>query len=428
MNKLIYISLALGIASVANAQDTSSAFSDVVDNNDGSFTNWIGTFTPAGGLSTTGYIGHAEHGSLYLAASGQDVWLYDANVAALGESFSGWIYTNRDLHPYFYVDATTPLYIIYLPGVMGEEPNTRVFLNTVDLSPLTLPMRTSLDIVSTAVNAGIFNTLATALTTANLVETLQMPGPYTVFAPTDDAFGKLDPALVNSLVTDPELLPTLTDILLYHVVPGELTAADLGFDAGMIFKGESTTRYLTTAQGSEIELDITPFGVMINDGIMVTTADVLASNGVIHIVDTVILPPEDIVDTAVDSGLSLLATALTEGALIETLQGDGPFTVFAPVNSAFEALGTETINTLFADENLATLQDILLFHVISGSAVYSGDVAPGMVTMANGDMAEITADMEGNLFIDGARIIETDIQTSNGVVHLIDTVMSPPED
>jgi len=423
MKKIITLSILAGCLSLS-AQDTSSAFSDILDNGDGSYTGWIGTFSPEGDLSAQGFINHEEHGRLYVNASGQDVYLYDANIDALGEAFHGWIYTTRDLHPYFYVYSDPGFYVIYLPGVMGPEPTPRVFLNTVSTSPLMLPKRTSMDIVEVATGAGIFNSLAAALTSADLVETVQMPGPYTVFAPTDDAFAKLDPALVSSLLTDPSLKSTLSDILTYHVVAGEYTAKDLGFDVMDMFNGESTTRYLTTVLGTDLRIDITPFGVMIDNSVMVTMPDVKASNGIVHIVDSVILPPDDIVDTAIGAGLSSLATAVTEAELIETLRSAGPFTVFAPVDAAFAELGEETIATLFDDANIATLQDILLYHVVT-SAVYSSEVAPGIVEMANGKMATIST-MDGKLYIDGAEIIATDIKTKNGVVHLINKVITPP--
>lgn len=409
-----------------HAQDTSSAFSDLTDNGDGSFTNWIGTFSPVGELSTTGFIDHAEHGRLYVSASGQDVWIYDANVAALGADFHGWLYTSRTIFPYFYVAATDPLYVVFLPGVEGPAATPRVFLNTASMAPLLLSDRTTADIVDTAVAAGVFSSLVTAVSTADLVGTLKSPGPFTVFAPTDDAFAKLDSATLNDLLTNPDSLPALTDILLYHVVSGEYSAADLGFDATDWFAGESSTRFLDTVLGTPLKVEATPFGVLLNGSSMVATPNVETANGIVHIVDSVILPPADIVDTAVAAGLSSLATAVTEASLIDTLKGDGPFTVFAPIDSAFAALGSETLNTLFDDANIADLQDILLYHVISGAAVFSADVAPGSVTMANGDTATITADDNGTLFINGAEIITTDINTRNGVVHLIDTVILPP--
>ena len=131
------------------------------------------------------------------------------------------------------------------------------------------------DIVDTAVAAGSFQTLATALQAAGLVDTLKAPGPYTVFAPTDEAFAKLPPGTVEALLQDPARLQA---VLTYHVVPGAVTAADV-----------ATLRSATTVQGSDLAIDATS-GIKVNDATVVT-ADVPASNGVIHVIDTVLLPP-----------------------------------------------------------------------------------------------------------------------------------------
>ncbi|WP_372893112.1 fasciclin domain-containing protein [Rhodosalinus sp.] len=131
------------------------------------------------------------------------------------------------------------------------------------------------DIVDTAVEAGNFTTLTTALEAAGLVETLKGEGPFTVFAPTDDAFAALPEGTVEGLLDDTE---TLTSILTYHVVPGEVMSSDLS--DGMTAE---------TVQGSEVEISIMDDTVMV-DGATVTTADIEASNGVIHVIDSVIMP------------------------------------------------------------------------------------------------------------------------------------------
>lgn len=134
----------------------------------------------------------------------------------------------------------------------------------------------SKDIVTTAVEAGSFKTLATALTEAGLIETLQSEGPFTVFAPTDEAFAKLPKGTVESLLKDKE---ALTNILLYHVVSGKVMSSD-------VVKLNSAE----TLQGSSVKIKVVDGKVMINDA-EVISADVKASNGVIHVIDTVILPP-----------------------------------------------------------------------------------------------------------------------------------------
>ena len=131
------------------------------------------------------------------------------------------------------------------------------------------------DIVDTAVAAGSFTTLATALQAAGLVDTLKGAGPFTVFAPTDEAFAKLPPGTVKALVADPAKLQA---VLTYHVVPGRVTAADV---AGLTSA--------ETVQGATVAID-TQDGVRVNDA-HVTQADIMTSNGVIHVIDTVLLPP-----------------------------------------------------------------------------------------------------------------------------------------
>ena len=134
------------------------------------------------------------------------------------------------------------------------------------------------DIVDTAVNAGTFETLVAAVSAAELVETLKSDGPFTVFAPTDEAFAALPEGTVETLLK-PENKDQLINILTYHVVPGKVMSTDLSDDMTA-----------ATVQGSEITIDLDN-GVMVNDA-SVTTADIETSNGVIHVIDAVILPPE----------------------------------------------------------------------------------------------------------------------------------------
>ncbi|MGA0395232.1 MAG: fasciclin domain-containing protein [Rhodospirillales bacterium] len=135
------------------------------------------------------------------------------------------------------------------------------------------------DIVDTAASAGSFKTLVTAVKAADLVKTLKSSGPFTVFAPTDEAFAKLPKGTLENLLR-PENKAKLAAILTYHVIPGKVMAADI---SGKMLK-------VATVQGAEISVNATS-GVKINDA-SVVTADVGASNGVIHVIDTVILPPK----------------------------------------------------------------------------------------------------------------------------------------
>lgn len=131
------------------------------------------------------------------------------------------------------------------------------------------------NIVETAINAGSFNTLVTAIKAADLVDTLKGAGPFTVFAPTDEAFAKLPEGTVEGLLKD---IPTLKKILTYHVVSGKVMASD-------VVKLDSAT----TVQGSDVKIDASNGGVKVNNA-TVATADVAADNGVIHIIDTVLMP------------------------------------------------------------------------------------------------------------------------------------------
>ena len=133
------------------------------------------------------------------------------------------------------------------------------------------------DIVETAVGAGTFNTLAKALTAAGLIETLKGPGPFTVFAPTDAAFAKLPPAVLTGLLADKA---KLTAVLTYHVVPGAVMASQV------VGLSEATT-----VQGSKVAIRVVNGKVVLNGNSTVTATDIKAKNGVIHVIDTVILPP-----------------------------------------------------------------------------------------------------------------------------------------
>jgi len=274
------------------------------------------------------------------------------------------------------------------------------------------------NIVETAVAAGSFKTLAAALEAGDLVGALQGDGPFTVFAPTDATFAKLPEAQLASLL-QPENKGLLQAILTYHVAAGKLEAKDvLGLTGA------------ATLNGQRVAFSTTDAGVMVN-GATVVTADIQCSNGVIHVIDSVILPNTmDIVETAVEAGaFKTLATALKAASLIEALQGDGPFTVFAPTDEAFAKLPAGTVENLLKPENRETLAAILKFHVIPGR-VYADTVAGGheFETLEGRKLTSKTVktrNMPDQVMINGARVVKADIETSNGVIHVIDTVMLP---
>ncbi len=282
----------------------------------------------------------------------------------------------------------------------------------------------ALNIVETAVEAGSFTTLAAALQATDLISVLaDESSTFTVFAPTDEAFAALGTETLEGLLADPD---TLRDILLYHVLPGEVDAATAIGLAG------ST---VTMANGDESAITLNEGQLMINMA-NVITADVRASNGIIHVIDAVMLPPADpmqvqgnITDTAVAAGFPTLVAALQATGLDSVLADESnTFTVFAPSEEAFAKLGDQALNNLLANPD--ELRDILLYHVIAGAAIDSTtalSLVGTTVEMANGDSTALTLDGQ-NLLINQSRVITTDVLASNGVIHVIDTVLLPPVD
>ena len=273
----------------------------------------------------------------------------------------------------------------------------------------------NLDVPDVAVLNG-FSTLVTAVAAADLVDALRGEGPFTVFAPTNEAFGALGEDVIARLL-DEGNVDFLTEVLGYHVVPG--VAA---------YSGDLTDgQMVTTLQGEELSIGVSGEGVTVN-GVPVALADVPASNGVIHVVGEVLVPSVDIVEKAIlTAETQTLVDAVIAGDLVGTLKGDGPFTVFAPINAAFEALGTDQLDVILAEENQALLQKILTYHVIAGD-VRAGDLVDGG-TATTVEGTDLTFDLSGEIpMVNGAGIIATDIVTENGVIHLIDGVLTENAD
>jgi transforming growth factor-beta-induced protein len=266
-------------------------------------------------------------------------------------------------------------------------------------------------IVQTAREAGVFNTLLAALDAAGLTSALEGVGPFTVFAPTDEAFASIDAEVLNDLLADPDLLAR---VLTYHVVSGEFTSTDV---AGLTSA--------PTLNGKDVSLSFDGATVMV-DGATVIGADVEASNGIIHVIDQVLIPEPiaDILQTAEGAGIFTTLLAAVEAAgLTATLQGDGPFTVFAPTDEAFAAIDPDALNALLADP--PALAAILAYHVVPGALMAADVLASNSLTTVNGADATISLDGEGNPRIDDAIIVGTDIGARNGVVHVIDRVIFP---
>jgi transforming growth factor-beta-induced protein len=285
-----------------------------------------------------------------------------------------------------------------------------------DMTPMPVPQE--MNIVETAQSLPQFSILVDAVVKAGLVDALSAEGPYTVFAPTNDAFN----ALFNTLgVNGVEDLTAeqLTPILLYHVIGAEVKAADV------------STAYLatlnTTAPGNNSVLLYADasMGVKLNGSSNVTATDVMTSNGVIHVIDKVLLPT-DVVDIAINnSNFSILVEAVVKAGLVDALKAEGPFTVFAPTNAAFEALFAQLGVSGISDLTAEQLTPILLYHVVSGN-VRAADVMSGMVPTLNPDaQIDIMVSNMGVKLNGTSNVVATDVQGTNGVIHVIDAVILP---
>jgi transforming growth factor-beta-induced protein len=311
------------------------------------------------------------------------------------------------------VDVSSPVTINGSSNVTAVDiQGTNGVIHVVD--EVLLPEDAPKNIVETAMADEQFSTLVDALSKADLVGALEGEGPFTVFAPTNQAFQDLLNELGASGLDDVPV-DQLESILLYHVVSGKVMSGDLstGYVSTLSAGPDGTnTSLLAEVDG----------GVTLNGSSTVTAADVEATNGVIHVIDEVLLPP-NVVDIAINnSNFSILVDAVVKAELVETLSGDGPFTVFAPTNAAFEDLFTQLGVSGISELTKEDLVPILQYHVVSGN-VRSGDLSSGTVSTLNGD---ITVDVGDDVTInDNATVTLTDVQGTNGVVHVIDQVLVP---
>lgn len=264
-------------------------------------------------------------------------------------------------------------------------------------------------LVDIAVQDSRFSILVAALQKADLVTVLQGQGPFTVFAPTNDAFIAAGITSVDNLTRE-----QLAPILLAHVVPARVAASQVQPGA------------VTTAGNSEIFFSVNNQRIFINGNVEVVSADINASNGILHVINNVIIPPtQSIVDIAVNNpNFSTLVDLVTRAGLAQTLSG-GNFTVFAPTNAAFEALRASGV-----DPNALTpaqLTSILLYHVVPGR-VFSTDLMPGNVTTAAG--GQLRVDLGTGVRITGqnsepSNVVLANVLATNGVIHAIDRVLIP---
>lgn len=283
--------------------------------------------------------------------------------------------------------------------------------NDDDMEPVDEPMT----IAELAADTPQLSALAGALTDAGLISVLEGNGPFTVFAPNDAAFDAASSTLAG--LTQEQV----RDVLLYHVIGGiSLPAADIAEGQTYV-----TTAAETGPDGEQLSMLIERSGnsVTVNGDVDVVTADVAASNGTVHIVDEIILPP-NVVMAAMDNPnlFSELVTALGAAAnldantsIVDALNGDGPFTVFAPDSNAF----ADAPAGLTAEQ----LRDVLLYHVVSGN-LDSGEIPADAETLL-GQMLSFDGTRISDTSDEAATITFTDVQTTNGIIHVIDKVLIP---
>jgi transforming growth factor-beta-induced protein len=271
------------------------------------------------------------------------------------------------------------------------------------------------NIVQTAVSAGQFTTLASLLTKAGLADTLATGGPFTVFAPTDEAFAKVPKATLDALTQNPAQLKS---VLLYHVVPGRVAAADV-----------VNLSSAKTLEGRSLAIKVVDGSVFVGQA-KVTTPDVMASNGVIHVIDSVLIPKAapaapatNIVQTAVAAGqFKTLASLLTKAGLADTLQRKGPFTVFAPTDAAFAKVPKATLAALA--KNKAKLRAVLLYHVVKGKVTAAQAMKLHSAKTLESKSLSIRV-KSGKVIVGGATVTKADVNASNGVIHVINKVLIP---
>ncbi|MFT4543251.1 MAG: transforming growth factor-beta-induced protein [Planctomycetota bacterium] len=292
--------------------------------------------------------------------------------------------------------------VAVLNSVITEAPDpSATSMALVTGGPLT--------ILETAASTGRFDTLAAALTAANLVSTLEGPGPFTVFAPTDAAFAAFPQQRLNYLL-QPRNVDVLTSALTFHVVSGAV-------DANTVLGSP----FVTTLNGQRAEISSSLVQI---EGSNFLATDIICSNGIIHIIDKVMLPEFRNVTglTASTPGFGTLNAALIATGLDLTLNSPGDFTVFAPTDAAFQALPAGVLDSLLA--NPAALTDVLLYHVTPGRLYASDVIAVATLPMLN--MADTTISVGPmGAMINNSLITVTDIEVANGVVHVIDVVLVP---
>ena len=309
-----------------------------------------------------------------------------------------------------------------------------VAVGVASAAPAATPAKQK-NIVQTAVAAGQFKTLVALVKQAGLAGTLSKPGSFTVFAPTDKAFANLkksNPDLFNKVASDPALLKS---VLTYHVVGKRIPAA-------VALVAAKKNAKVKTLQGEPISLSLKSGKIVLNGSAKVVAANIRTSNGIIHAIDAVIVPPsltapapvptKSIVEIAVGNpDFSTLVSLVQKAGLASVLAGPGPFTVFAPTNAAFEKLkaaAPATYNAVVNDP--ALLAKVLTYHAVAASVKADQAIAVakqnGSVKTVEGEEIKLSI-VGGKLTLNGtSTVTAADVLATNGVIHVIDTVLVPP--
>jgi transforming growth factor-beta-induced protein len=284
--------------------------------------------------------------------------------------------------------------------------------------------------VATAQSVPALTSLVNAVVAANLVATLQSPGPFTVFAPVNDAFARLPTNLLANVTT--KLTPTLT----LHVLSGRYVATDL------IAIAQSVTPTVTTVNGDVLGLSVVGSTLYLNGYAAVTAPDTNCTNGYVHLIDFVVeANVVSLVDVAVAANLSTLVSVVTAAGLAPTFSGvatKGAFTLLAPSNAAFAALAAANPNLfswVTASKNVASLVTVLQYHAAggaAGNAVFSRSLTNGqVVSMLNSQTLKVGIAGAAVTFTDNqpnatvATVVAADRAAYNGVAHVIDRVLLP---
>ena len=278
------------------------------------------------------------------------------------------------------------------------------------------PMPEPQTIAEIAAGDDQFSILVSALDRVGLVSVLDGTDEFTVFAPTNDAFDGID----LDAISDEDL----TEILLYHVLGGPVASGDL-----MEGQTYATTAAETGPGGAQLSVLIekdASGGVTLNGSSKVATADVEASNGVIHIIEEVLMPLDVVGHAIANSNFTSLVGALqaADGDLVNILSGDGPWTVFAPVNSAFEA-----IEDVVAGLDASQLASVLTYHVVGAANVNSTTLSAGEITTVQGENFTVAIDGADVTITDAnggtVNVVGFDVQAKNGIIHVLDGVIIP---